>query len=82
MEEDDIERLEKWARGRGWTKSDALRAAIRALTRPREDHALMAASGMIDGLPPDLSEQVDCYLEDIFVAEKKPPRYRKRRIRQ
>jgi hypothetical protein len=82
LDEDELEQLERWARGRGWTKSDALRAAIRAMTRPRQEDPLLAASGMIDGLPPDLSEQVDRYLEESFVAQTKPPRYQKRRRRK
>jgi hypothetical protein len=81
LEEEELEQLERWARGRGWTKFDALRAAIRAMTRPREEDSLLAASGMIEGLPPDLSEQVDRYLEESFVAEKKPPGYPRRRRR-
>lgn len=82
LEPEELQSLETWARARGWTKSDALRAAIRALTRPREEDPLLAASGMIEGLPADLSEQVDRYLEENFVAEKKPPGYRRRRRRR
>ncbi|HAM59108.1 MAG TPA: hypothetical protein DCQ64_28325 [Candidatus Rokubacteria bacterium] len=80
LDEADLERLERWARARGWTKSQAVRVAVRALTRPRQDEPLLHASGMIDGLPPDVSEQVDRYLEETFVAEKASP-YRVRRRR-
>jgi hypothetical protein len=67
MDEHELERLEIWARERGWTKSQAVRAAIRALTRKREEDPLLTACGMIDGLPADLSEHVDRYLEETFV---------------
>ena len=73
--------LERWARARGWTKSEAIRAAVRALTRTREDDPLLAASGMIEGLPPDASEQVDRYLSETFVAEP-PAAYRPGRRRR
>jgi len=80
------ERLQEWARRRGWTKSQAVRAAIRALTAERPADPLLAASGMVDGLPPDASEHIDRYLAETFVAEsapayrrtpRKPPRGRR-----
>jgi hypothetical protein len=79
MDEHELERLEIWARARGWTKSQAVRAAIRALTREREEDPLLTACGMIEGLPADLSEHVDRYLEETFVAEKAVAPYRKLR---
>ena len=69
LDDRDMGRLEEWARERGWTKSQAVRVAIRALTRPRESDPLLAASGIIDGLPEDLSEQFERHLEDTYVAE-------------
>ena len=33
LEDEDLERLEAFARERGWTKSQAIRTAVRALTR-------------------------------------------------
>jgi hypothetical protein len=81
LDETDLTRLEEWARRRGWTKSQAVRLAIRALTRRKTADPLLAASGMIDGLPQDLSEQFDRYLEETYVAEKKP-RYRAKRRSQ
>src|SRR3989454_4930268 len=66
----DLKRLEAWTRERGWTKSQAIRAAVRALTRPAGEDPLLALSGTIDGLPPDCSEQFDRYLQEAFVAEK------------
>jgi hypothetical protein len=77
----DLATLEEFARGHGWTKSQAVRLAIRALTRPKAADPLLAASGMIDGLPEDLSEQFDRYLEETYVAEKRP-RYRAKRCSQ
>jgi hypothetical protein len=75
LEEADLKRLEAWSRGRGWTKSQAVRAAVRALTKAKEEDPLLAASGMVDGLPPDCSEQLDRYLEETFVAKKtRPPK--------
>jgi hypothetical protein len=78
LDEADLERLEAWSKSRGWTKSQAIRAAVRALTRSRQEDPLLAASGMIDGLPRDCSEQFDRYLTETFVAEKRAP-YRTRR---
>ena len=80
LDEAELARLEAWAQRRGWTKSQAIRAAVRALTRPPDEDPLLAASGMIEGLPRDCSEQFDRYLTETFVAEKPAP-YRKRRSR-
>lgn len=78
LEEQDLERLEAWARERGWTKSQAIRAAVRALTRRPAEDPLLELSGDIDGLPADLSEHFDRYLAETFVAEPRAP-YRARR---
>jgi hypothetical protein len=78
MEDEEFERLEKWARERGWTKSRAVRFALRALTQTPEPDPLLSASGMIESLPEDLSERIEHYLQETFVAEKRAP-YRKRR---
>ena len=78
LDEADLERLEAWSKSRGWAKSQAIRAAVRALTRSRQEDPLLGASGMIDGLPRDCSEQFDRYLTETFVAEKRAP-YRARR---
>jgi ribbon-helix-helix CopG family protein len=74
----DLERLEAWARQRGWTKSQAVRAAIRALTRPPAEDPILELSGMLDGLPEDVSANFDRYLTETYVAER-PARYRTRR---
>jgi hypothetical protein len=71
LDHDDFQRLEKWANARGWTKSQAMRVAIRALTRVEGEDSFLSASGMIDALPEDLSERFDRYLQETYVAEKK-----------
>jgi len=80
LDERDLGQLEEWARARGWTKSQAIRAAVRALTRRPADDPLLDLSGDIDGLPPDLSQSFDRYLTETFVAESPAP-YRARRRR-
>ena len=80
LDDEDLARLEKWARGRGWTKSQAVRVAIRALTRSPAEDPLLEWSGDIDGLPEDLSRNFDRYLDETFVAEPLAP-YRARRRR-
>jgi hypothetical protein len=78
LDDEDVARLESFASERGWTKSQVIRAAIRALTRgPRQD-PLLELSGDVDGLPPDLSEAFDRYLNETYVAEPQP-QYRARR---
>ena len=80
LDERDLERLEAWARERGWTKSQAIRAAVRALTRRPADDSVLELSGDIDGLPADLSRNFGRYLDETFVAEPRAP-YRARRRR-
>ena len=79
LDDREMERLEDWVRDRGWTKSQAVRAAVRALTRGRDDDPLLGACGMIEGLPEDLSRRIDDYLKETFVAEKRGRIYRKQR---
>jgi hypothetical protein len=78
LDEGDLERLEAFAQERGWTKSQAIRTAVRALTRRPAKDPLLELSGDIDGLPPDLSREFDRYLNETFIAEPHPP-YRTRR---
>ena len=78
LDDADLKRLEAFARERGWTKSQAVRAAVRALTRAPATDPLLDLSGDIDGLPPDLSREFDRYLNETFVAEP-PATYRVRR---
>lgn len=80
LDEQDLTRLEAWARERGWTKSQAIRAAVWALTRRPAEDPVLELSGDIDGLPDDLSENFDRYLNETFVAEPPAP-YRARRRR-
>lgn len=81
LDEADFERLEAFADERGWTKSQAVRAAIRALTHGAEEDPVLELSGDIDGLPPDLSEHFHEYLNETFVAEP-PATYRRRHPRK
>ncbi|MBM4440858.1 MAG: ribbon-helix-helix protein, CopG family [Candidatus Rokubacteria bacterium] len=78
LDERDLAGLEAWAQARGWTKSQAIRAAVRALTRRPAGDPLLDLSGDIDGLPSDLSESFDRYLNETYVAESPAP-YRARR---
>ena len=79
LDADDLSRLEACARQRRWTKSQVVRAALRVFTRPRDTDPLLAASGMIDGLPPDGSARFDDYLQETYVAERRAPYGRRRR---
>jgi hypothetical protein len=78
IDEEDLLRLEAWTRKRGWTKSQAVRAAVRLLTRAPDRDPILRASGMIEGLPADLSSAFDRYLEETFVVKKRAPRRRPR----
>jgi hypothetical protein len=80
LDDADLDRLDAWARERGWTKSQAIRVAVRALTRKPADDPLLELSGDIDGLPPDLSANFRRYLDETFVAESPAP-YRTNRRR-
>lgn len=85
LDDADYKALHAWAKARGWTLSQAVRAALRALTRPTEADPLLQASGMIEALPYDLSQRVDAYLQQTFVAEPPPsygPAPKKRRARK
>jgi Ribbon-helix-helix protein, copG family len=80
LDEQDLAALEGWSRQRGWNKSQAIRAAVRALTRARDTDPLLAARGIIDGLPGDLSARFDHYLEETYVAKRpRAPRPARRR---
>ena len=73
LDDDELARLESWSREKGWTKSQVVRAALRAFTRAPEDDPLLAASGMIEGLPADGSDRFDHYLHQTYVAERPSP---------
>lgn len=80
VDDDDYARLNDWSAAHGMTKSQAIRAAIRALTHPGEESdPLLSLSGMVhDSLPADVSKDFDRYLQNTFVAEA-PGSYAKRR---
>jgi hypothetical protein len=80
LEEDDLARLETWAAERGWSKSQAIRAAVRSLTRLPVEDPLLELSGDIEGLPADASTNLRRYLDETYVAEPPAP-YRPRRRR-
>ena len=75
LDDADRERLEAWARERGWTKSQAVRAAVRALTRKPVGDPLLELSGDIDGLPADLSASFRRYLDETFVGAEPARRF-------
>jgi len=82
LDEAELKRLTQWARERNWTKSQAIRAAVRALTRRSDEDPLLELSGDIEGLPADLSKNFHRYLDETFVAEPPAPyRARPRRPR-
>lgn len=64
LDQDDLARLEAFARERGWTRSQVIRTAVGALTRPPAVDPLLELSGDIDGLPPDLSHEFHRHLND------------------
>lgn len=70
VDDAELARLEGWARARRMSKSQAIRAAIRALTRRADDDPVLSLSGIVDDrLPADVSEHFDRYLQETFVAE-------------
>jgi hypothetical protein len=73
LDDAEMRRLEEWSRARGWTKSQAIRAAVRALTRAPAEDPLLDLIGIFDGLPSDLSANFDQYLNATFVAESPAP---------
>ncbi len=79
LDEADLKRLETWARKRRWTKSQAVRAAIRALTRPPAEDPILDLIGDLDGLPEDLSANFDRYLNETYGLVERPAPKRRRR---
>jgi hypothetical protein len=69
LDANDLDRLDAWARDREWTKSRAVRVAIRALTRSPAGDSLLELSGDIDDLPEDVSANIDRQVNETFVAE-------------
>lgn len=72
LDDADAERLETWARAHGWTKSQAVRAAVRALTTAPPADPILELSGKFHGLPADASQNFDHYLMETYVAEGSP----------
>jgi hypothetical protein len=80
LDERDLVRLERWSKARGWTKSQSVRAAVRALTRPAADDPVLELSGFIvDDLPADVSANFHRYLMETYHVAEKKPRYDRRR---
>jgi hypothetical protein len=71
MSEGELARLDAWSRQHGMNKSQAVRAAVRAITRAADEDPLLGLSGSIQGLPHDASARIDEYLQETFVA--RPP---------
>jgi hypothetical protein len=67
----DRERLEAWARAHGWTKSQAIRHAIRIATRTPAQDPILDLIGIFDGWPRDASTRVDHYLNEADRAERR-----------
>jgi hypothetical protein len=86
LDPEDRSRLNAWARERGWTKSRAIRVAIRALTRRPAEDPILDLSGDVDDLPADLSENFERYLNETFRAEppdtSRPRRRRRKGVRR
>ena len=83
MNEDELARLDEWSRRHGMNKSQAVRAAVRAITRTADDDPLLGLSGSIQGLPQDASARLDEYLQETFVARPPPlKRPAKARVRR
>lgn len=83
MNEDELARLDAWSRRHGMNKSQAIRAAVRAITRVADEDPLLGLSGSIQGLPQDASARLDDYLQETFVARPpQPKRPAKARLRR
>ena len=78
LEEADVVRLQRWCTERNVTKSQVVRAAVRAFIRPAGQDPLLDLSGAFAELPRDASARFDQYLEESYVAER-PARYGRRR---
>jgi hypothetical protein len=65
------ERLDVWAKAHGWTKSQAVRQAIRLATKRPTDDPILDLIGAFDGFPADASTRVDHYLNQADLAERR-----------
>jgi len=59
VSEDELARLDAWSRRNGMNKSQAVRAALRAVTREPGEDPVLGLSGSIQGLPDDASARID-----------------------
>lgn len=83
VEEAELEALDRWATERGWTKSEAVRAAVRALTRGASQDPILDLEGMVQsGLSVDATERFEEHLSATFVAERGPAYERRSRSRK
>ena len=74
LDEDDLACLERWSQERRCSKSEAVRIAVRLLTRETSADALLGLEGCIVAkLPSDSSENVDRYLNATYAAKTAPP---------
>jgi hypothetical protein len=71
LSDHDRERLEAWAKQHGWTKSQAVRQAIRLATKSATQDPILDLVGVFDGWPSDVSSRVDHYLNQADLAERK-----------
>jgi hypothetical protein len=67
----DCDRLDAWAKEHGWTKSQAVREAIRLATKASVQDPILDLVGIFDGWPRDASSRVDHYLNQADLAERK-----------
>jgi len=70
FDEAELKRLTQWARERKWTKSQAIRAAVRALTHGSGEDPLLELSGDIEGLAADVSKNFRRYLDETFSSRR------------
>lgn len=80
LDAEELRRLTAWSRERGVTKSEAVRVALRGLTREPNEDPLLGLIGICEG-PADASERLDHYLNESLIAERAPA-YRKSRSRR
>ena len=71
LDDHDRERLDAWAKEHGWTKSQAIRQAIRLATKAPAQDPILGLVGIFDGWPRDVSTRVDHYLNQAYGAERK-----------
>ena len=81
LDDTELRRLETWAADRGWTKSQAIRAAVRALTAVPGADPVLELSGIVHDLPADVSAHFDRYVNATYVAEPRGQYGRARRGR-